>query len=172
LRGGPEGEALLEQLRPFGAVEPVADRATLLTAMSQAPQQEGDATGTGRLGLLSGELAALVSLDSGAVRDLLPAGLSAASRGLDVNALSVVIERLFGADADMLAGSGRLWYVKDAADATRQVEEGGASTCFLLDGMPPAAIAAVARAGEVMPQKSTYFHPKAPAGLLFSPLEW
>ena len=116
LRGGPEGEALLEQLRPFGAVEPVADRATLLTAMSQAPQQEGDATGTGRLGLLSGELAALVSLDSGAVRDLLPAGLSAASRGLDVNALSVVIERLFGADADMLAGSGRLWYVKDAAD--------------------------------------------------------
>jgi len=30
----------------------------------------------------------------------------------------------------------------------------------------------VAAAGEVMPQKSTYFDPKAPTGLLFGPLDW
>ena len=63
-------------------------------------------------------------------------------------------------------------YVKDAADALDRVISGEADTAFLLHLMPPAAIANVAEAGEVMPQKSTYFNPKAPTGLLLSPLEW
>ena len=41
----------------------------------------------------------------------------------------------------------------------------------LLDEMSPAAISLVAEAGEVMPQKSTYFNPKAPTGLVLNPLE-
>jgi len=172
LRGAPEGDALLEQLRPIGAVEPLAGRSALLAAMAQAPRGDGNEPDAGRLGVLSDGQAALVRLDAAALAGLLPHHLSAASRMLEVNALSAVLPRLYGADAGTLAGDGRLWYVKDAADATRQVEDGRASTCFLLDGMPPSAIAAVAQAGEVMPQKSTYFHPKAPAGLVFSPLEW
>jgi len=32
-------------------------------------------------------------------------------------------------------------------------------------------LATVAGAGEVMPQKSTYFHPKLLTGLVFNPLE-
>jgi len=172
LRGGPQGQALLESLAGFGAVQPLADRASLLAAMGQPPRREDGATGTGRLGVASGGVAALVSVDASVIGELLPGGLSAASRGLDVNALSVVIEHIYGDDADALAGSGRLGYVKDAAEAARRVGEGTASTAFLLDGMPPSAIASVAQAGEVMPQKSTYFHPKAPAGLAFSPLEW
>ena len=71
-----------------------------------------------------------------------------------------------------MAADGRLWYVKDAAVATQQVVDEEASAAFLLDEMPPAAISLVAEAGEVMPQKSTYFNPKAPTGLLLSPLEW
>jgi uncharacterized protein (DUF1015 family) len=173
LRGEPDGLALLERLRSLGSVEALADRAALLAAMAQAPvHAQNNGTGSGRLGLLSGGKAAIVRLDRVAIEAMLPAGLSAASRGLDVNALSVVIERLYGTDAATLAGDGRLWYVKDATEATAQVAAGAASTCFLLDGMPGSAIAAVARAGEVMPQKSTYFHPKAPAGLAFSPMEW
>jgi uncharacterized protein (DUF1015 family) len=172
LDGGPEGAALLERLAGFGRARPLADRASLVTAMAQPAPREDGATGTGRLGVFSGDVAALVSVNASVIGELLPAGISAASRGLDVNALSVVIERLYGDDADTLAGSGRLRYVKDAAEATQLVEAGTATTAFLLDGMPPSAIASVAQAGEVMPQKSTYFHPKAPAGLAFSPLEW
>jgi uncharacterized protein (DUF1015 family) len=71
-----------------------------------------------------------------------------------------------------MAGDGRLWYVKDAREATQQVADEAASAAFLLDGMPPEAIASVAEAGEVMPHKSTYFDPKAPTGLVISPLEW
>ena len=36
---------------------------------------------------------------------------------------------------------------------------------------PVAVIRAVAEAGEVMPQKSTYFYPKVPTGLLFHTLD-
>ena len=79
---------------------------------------------------------------------------------------------LAAAVTDDLAVGARLWDVNDAADGARQVDDGTASTWFLLDGIEGSAIAAVAQAGEVMPQKSTYFHPKAPAGLLFSPMEW
>ena len=45
----------------------------------------------------------------------------------------------------------------------------GADAAFLLEPTPVGAIAAVARAGEVMPQKSTYFYPKALSGLLVEP---
>ena len=75
-------------------------------------------------------------------------------------------------DATSMAAHGRLWYVKDAAVATQQVADEEASAAYLLDGMPPSAISLVAEAGEVMPQKSTYFNPKAPTGLVLGPLEW
>jgi uncharacterized protein (DUF1015 family) len=34
------------------------------------------------------------------------------------------------------------------------------------------AVEAVARSGAVMPQKSTYFYPKALTGLVINPHEW
>ena len=40
----------------------------------------------------------------------------------------------------------------------------GADMAFLLDPTPVAEIAAVAADGDVMPQKSTYFYPKALTG--------
>jgi uncharacterized protein (DUF1015 family) len=48
----------------------------------------------------------------------------------------------------------------------------GADLAFLLEATPVRAVTEVARAGEVMPQKSTYFYPKALSGLLVNPLEW
>ena len=63
-------------------------------------------------------------------------------------------------------------YVKDAAEAVAMVDGWRGAATFLLDGPPVAAVTRVAAAGEVMPQKSTYFDPKAPTGLLFGPLEW
>ncbi len=174
IRGQPCGQDLLERLAPFAAIERLPDRETLLARMAEPADFGSGATGTGRIGLYSGRdpVAAILSIDRGATDALLEAGLSEGSRGLDVNALSVMIDRAFGDDATAMAADGRLWYVKDAAAATSQVVNEEASAAFLLDEMPAAAISLVAEAGEVMPQKSTYFHPKAPTGLLLCPLEW
>ena len=174
IRGKPCGEDLLERLAPFATIERLPDRETLLARMAEPATFDEGVTGTGRIGVYTGTSrnAALLTVDRAATDALLEAGLSEGSKGLDVNALSVIIDQAFGADATELAANGQLWYVKDAAAATAQVDAEEASAAFLLDEMPPAAISLVAEAGEVMPQKSTYFNPKAPTGLALSPLEW
>jgi uncharacterized protein (DUF1015 family) len=52
---------------------------------------------------------------------------------------------------------------REAAEAVRQDED---SLAFLLPPPSPADIVAVADANAVMPQKSTYFYPKVPSGLV------
>ncbi len=56
-------------------------------------------------------------------------------------------------------------------EAIRRVESGEVDAAFLLDPTPVSAVARVAAAGELMPQKSTYFYPKIVTGLVFNPLE-
>ena len=174
IRGQPCGDDLLERLAPYARVERLPDLDTLLARMAEPASFAPGVTGTGRLGIYTGAdpVAAILTVDRAATDALLEPGLSDGSKGLDVNALSVIIDRAYGADATELAANGQLWYVKDAAAATTQVDSKEASAAFLLDEMPPSAISLVAEAGEVMPQKSTNFHPKAPTGLALSPLEW
>jgi uncharacterized protein (DUF1015 family) len=96
-----------------------------------------------------------------------------ALRRLDVTLLGVALERLAGIDADAVAG-GAVAYTKSADDAIDRVDAGrdGADAAFLLEPTPVASISAVALDGDVMPQKSTYFYPKALTGLVINPLEW
>jgi len=95
-------------------------------------------------------------------------------RALDVSLLAAALERLAGIDAAAVAGGERISYVKSAAEAVRLVDasEDGADAAFLLEPTPVASILAVSRDGDVMPQKSTYFYPKALTGLVLNPLEW
>ena len=75
--------------------------------------------------------------------------------------LQVALERLLGIDAAAIA-AGRLSYTRSAREAIDRVDAGdGIDAAFLLDPTPVASISAVARDGDVMPQKSTYFFPKA-----------
>jgi uncharacterized protein (DUF1015 family) len=172
VRGRPCGAELVERLAPYATVVPLTDRTELLARMAEpVPLAAGD-TGTGRIGVLTGDRAVLLQVDRSVSDELLDPGLSDASRGLDVNALAAILGRVYGEEPGDLAADGRLWFDKEATEATRQVVDEAASTCYLLDAMPPAAVAMVAHAGEVMPHKSTYFDPKAPTGLLFSPMEW
>ena len=96
-----------------------------------------------------------------------------ALRHLDVTMLGVVLERLAGIGVDAIA-AGRVAYTKSAADAIELVEAGvdGADAAFLLEPTPVASVLAVAADGDVMPQKSTYFYPKALSGLVINPHEW
>jgi uncharacterized protein (DUF1015 family) len=57
-----------------------------------------------------------------------------------------------------------------AEAAVAEVRRGRARYGLLLNPVSPRRILAVADAGERMPQKSTFFYPKLPTGLLFYPL--
>jgi uncharacterized protein (DUF1015 family) len=61
--------------------------------------------------------------------------------------------------------------VRDLGTATALVDQGEASAAFLLRPPVVEQVRAVAAAGAVMPQKSTYFFPKLFCGFLFNPLD-
>jgi uncharacterized protein (DUF1015 family) len=107
-----------------------------------------------------------------AFEPFLPSG-GAAVRALDVTLLGVALERLAGLDPDAVA-AGAVGFTKSASDAVDLVDAGldGADAAFLLEPTPIASVVAVATDGDVMPQKSTYFYPKALTGLVINPHEW
>jgi len=63
-----------------------------------------------------------------------------------------------------------LSYSRDVATLLDRLETGAGQAAFLL--RPPAVsdVVDVARAGQVMPQKSTHFFPKPASGIVFNPL--
>jgi uncharacterized protein (DUF1015 family) len=128
--------------------------------------------GAGRFGLWTRSGGALLTARREAFEPYVPEGGSAL-RGLDVTLLRIALERLAGIDADAVA-AGDIAYAKSASDAIDQVDAGldRADAAFLLEPTPVAAVLAVAADGDVMPQKSTYFYPKALSGLVINPHEW
>ena len=70
---------------------------------------------------------------------------------------------------DKLAPQG-VSYTPSRAEAVATVDRGAAEAAFLLRPTRIEDVFAVARRGDVMPQKSTYFFPKLTSGLLLMPL--
>ncbi|HEY1368288.1 MAG TPA: DUF1015 domain-containing protein [Gaiellaceae bacterium] len=62
-------------------------------------------------------------------------------------------------------------YTPSADEARAAVDAGDAEAAFLLRPPTVEQVAAVAKAGRTMPQKSTFFYPKLTSGLFFLPLD-
>jgi uncharacterized protein (DUF1015 family) len=97
---------------------------------------------------------------------------STAVRRLDLAILhaTILADRL-GIDPGVVAGGGRLAYTRNEAEARIEVAAGRASAAILVRPTRLEQLAEVAGAGDVMPQKSTYFYPKLLTGFVFNPLE-
>jgi len=98
--------------------------------------------------------------------------MSGAVRELDLAALHVsVLEDRLGISPDDIAAGTRLAYTRSEADARESVASGDAAAAILVRPTRLDQLAEVASAGDVMPQKSTYFYPKLLTGMVFNPLE-
>ena len=64
-----------------------------------------------------------------------------------------------------------LVYTRDAAEAVRSVDEGLGAAAFFLAAPDLRQVLKLAREGKTLPQKSTYFHPKPPSGMVFHRLD-
>ncbi|HYP22370.1 MAG TPA: DUF1015 domain-containing protein [Actinomycetota bacterium] len=89
---------------------------------------------------------------------------AAAWRALDVVALHEVV-----LPAVLPGGSAELAFTKEPAEIDRRVAEGWTAG-VLLRALRPADVVEVATSGERMPQKASYFWPKAATGLVFHEL--
>jgi uncharacterized protein (DUF1015 family) len=159
----------IERLARFFDVAPFADdtidRALAALAAAREPSFLA-------IGLLPDALH-LLTLRSGlAVESLMREDEPEAWKRLDVNVLHYgVLQQIFGIDEAALTAGGAVTYTQDAGEAQRCVASGEASCAFLLKPTPVGHVFAVADAGARMPQKSTYFHPKLPTGLVMRALD-
>ena len=95
---------------------------------------------------------------------LLPAEAPPSLRALDTYFLHQAVLPKLGVDESAVR------YVHSLSEAEEAVATGACRLAVLLRATPPAQIVAVAEAGESMPAKSTFFHPKLPSGLVIHPL--
>jgi uncharacterized protein (DUF1015 family) len=84
---------------------------------------------------------------------------------------AVVLEHALGITIEAQAAKTNLAYPQDAAAALAELRGGKGQVLFLMNGTPVADVRRVAEAGEVMPQKSTFFYPKVPTGLAIHTLD-
>ena len=98
-------------------------------------------------------------------------GVPAAVRKVDAAVLeAAILQPMLGLlDAEQFAASDAVQYVRELGAATAPVERGEAAAAFLLRAPTLEQVRAVADAGAVMPQKSTYFFPKLWSGFLLNP---
>jgi uncharacterized protein (DUF1015 family) len=109
--------------------------------------------------------------DGEAVDRLLPHDRSPEWRSLDYAVCDYAILRgILGLSDEQTKDQKAVWFTEDAAAALRQVREGKASYAIILNPVSVQRVLDLADAGERMPQKSTFFYPKVPTGLVFNPL--
>jgi uncharacterized protein (DUF1015 family) len=80
-----------------------------------------------------------------------------------------VIEGVFGLDEEAVR-AGAIAYPKSAVQTARDLRAGEGKVALYLNALSPDDVFRATEAGEVMPQKSTFFYPKLPTGLVFRSL--
>jgi uncharacterized protein (DUF1015 family) len=112
-----------------------------------------------------------LTLKDQAIADAALPDHAAPYRRLDTAVLEALILKgalgMTDEDIDELNGLG---YARDFAQALDLVTTATYDAAFFMAPTPVERVQEVAAAGESMPPKSTYFFPKVPTGLLFSPL--
>ncbi|MCG3173048.1 MAG: hypothetical protein GMKNLPBB_01224 [Myxococcota bacterium] len=113
----------------------------------------------------------LLELKPGSASSLPHMPEEAALRELDVTVLHAAILRgILGISPGAQERKLNISYVKDAASFASTLNDGHHQLGFLMRSTRLKQVISVASSGGVMPQKSTYFYPKLPTGLVINPL--
>jgi uncharacterized protein (DUF1015 family) len=157
-------ERLGTEVRRDFEVEPV-DRAEI------EPPPDGERVAFGYMDAHFRQAYRLTLKDRATAEAALP-DRSEAYRSLDTAVLEAVVLRgtLEMSEADIAAQRG-VTYARSTAEGLEAVESGRVDAGFFMSATPIEQVRAIAAAGESMPPKSTFFHPKVPTGLVFNPLE-
>ncbi len=96
---------------------------------------------------------------------------STAYQELDVTILqTLVLEQTLGVSAEEMAEERHVSFFKDAKDAFSRLGTGEFQAGFFMNPTGLEQVCKVAFGGERMPQKTTFFYPKLPTGLVFHDL--
>jgi hypothetical protein len=163
---------MLAQAAPFFTVVPLAQGAdaTAVTAALELAKKSGPSVAAcaadGRVAILT--VRGDVDLASHPALGQRPEVL----RRTDVAVLhSGILEQVLGITPEAQAAKTNLWYPQDAKASLAELRSGRGQALFLMNATPVDEVRRVAEAGEVMPQKSTFFYPKVLTGLAIHTLD-
>lgn len=155
-------DTLLTGCREFFDVTAVDDAQALQPILDKAKKPT--------FGLILGDRSYALTLRDDTAMETRAPDAPEAWRELDVSVLHLLIlEDLLGIDEEKLLRKENIIYSKKAEEAITMSQEGreGIQAGFLMRPTEMAQVRAVAGAGHVMPQKSTFFYPKILTGLVF-----
>jgi uncharacterized protein (DUF1015 family) len=103
---------------------------------------------------------------------LLPQDRSPDWRRLDYSIANyAVLQHGLGLQESQMKDYSMVWFTEDAREAVAQVRSGAARYAVLMNPVPVSRVLDIADSGERMPQKSTFFYPKVPTGIVFNLVE-
>ncbi len=156
-----DGVAFTQVLTRYFNVVPVDDDTPMTTKVPAFLFYTRDA------GLQFAQLRTDMDID-----DVVDVSRSRAWKSLDVAVLQErVLGPLFSISPDNPDSLDRIRFSKDASEAISWVDEGTGDVAFIMRPTRMDQLHAVTQAGETMPQKSTYFYPKIPSGLVYRQIE-
>ena len=127
--------------------------------------------GSSAIGLITGQGVWLLEPTDAAVRAM-PGDVPDAWRNLAPAVLQhIILEPLLHIDADALAGGQAVTYTHHLDELLEAIASGSANAAFVLPAPTLQDVIDTADAGSFMPQKSTYFVPKLPTGLVLHSLD-
>lgn len=122
-------------------------------------------------GLLIGEDSFLLQLKSGKF-DLIPSTYPNVIKKLDLAVLhELIFNNILGIPMESQRSSSNINYERSFSRCIHEVQTGKASFAIITRELELNQVLEVCRSGYVMPQKSTYFYPKALGGLLFASIK-
>jgi uncharacterized protein (DUF1015 family) len=149
----------------FDVKESRLDKANLNSQIDALLKDNKDGQTLILSGLKKDYLLSLTLRDAESIRSMFPAFHSEIYQKLDVSIVDhVILEELLGITQEQM-GSFLNW-VHEPALAVEKVLAGECQLSIIVNPVKPDAIKAIADISDRMPKKSTYFYPKAPAGLV------
>jgi uncharacterized protein (DUF1015 family) len=141
--------------------------AAVLSQLQRAPRRPGFGIWAPALGLTG-----VAVLRQDEVPEQFAAGRSEAWRRLDLAALhALAVDVIFPQGTAALSEANCLSYTRVVPDVEAAVRGGDAQLAFLVRETPAEQVIAVADAGDLMPEKSTYFYPKPLSGMVIASLD-
>lgn len=169
LPAGIDRSRVEERLRRYFHVTPFEGSEPTRTAEEAAAAIAGDQTS---MTLLAGRQGwTLRPRDRGELLDVIDEQASDAWKLLGATILHrVVLEQCFEMSRELQEDGRYITYTRDTVEAVEAAFNGVCDLACILNAPGPDLIMEVARAGDAMPHKSTYFYPKLLTGLVFNDL--
>ncbi|UCG10022.1 MAG: DUF1015 domain-containing protein [Dehalococcoidia bacterium] len=159
-------DEMVTRLRLFFAVEELPLSAGVWQQVDRLLATEVDQPKVVLFGLSTEKLMVLKLRDFASASQMMPYFHSELYKRLDVSVVDhIILEKVLELSSEREEVT--LSYSHTRQDAVDKVLSGEYQLAFLLSPVRVETIKAIADIGDRMPRKSTYFYPKAPAGLVF-----